>query len=128
LAGFFPVQYAGVSMYDAMYDYEVLTQAWQKYCDDFAPDACNAPTTVVPGRPLEILYFQLCKWPGQGVSKHQEYQYVEKEYMKIEVDDSKDECLIKSAIFENPEKIVNVCHWMDQCRLIDESDQWTIVK
>ena len=28
-AGFFPVQYAGVSMYDAMYDYEVLTRAWK---------------------------------------------------------------------------------------------------
>jgi len=83
-AGFFPVQYAGVSMYDAMYDYEVLTRAWEKYCDDFTPDAYNAPTTVVPGKPLEILDFQLCKWPGQGVSKHQEYQYVEKEYMKAD--------------------------------------------
>ena len=83
-AGFFPVQYAGVSMYDAMYDYEVLTRAWKKYCDDFTPDAYNAPTTVVPGKPLEILDFQLCKWPGQGVSKQQEYQYVEKEYMKAD--------------------------------------------
>ena len=83
-AGFFPVQYAGVSMYDAMYDYEVLTRAWEKYCDDFTPDAYNAPTTVIPGKPLEILDFQLCKWPGQGVSKQQEYQYVEKEYMKAD--------------------------------------------
>ena len=71
-------------MYDAMYDYEVLSRAWEKYCDDFTPDAYNAPTTVVPGKPLEILDFQLCKWPGQGVSKQQEYQYVEKEYMKAD--------------------------------------------
>jgi len=28
-AGFFPVQYAGVSMYDAMYHYDILTQAWE---------------------------------------------------------------------------------------------------
>lgn len=83
-AGFFPVQYAGVSMYDAMYDYEILTRAWEKYCHDFTPDAYNPPTTVVPGKPLEILDFQLCKWPGQGVSKQQEYQYVEKEYMKAD--------------------------------------------
>lgn len=83
-AGFFPVQYAGVSMYDAMYDYEILTSAWEKYCRDFTPDAYNAPTTVVPGKPLEILDFKLCKWPGQGVSKQQEYQYVEKEYMKAD--------------------------------------------
>ena len=83
-AGFFPVQYAGVSMYDAMYDYGVLAQAWEKYCHDFTPDAYNAPTSIVPGKPLDILGFKLCKWPGRGVSKQQEYQYVEKEYMKAE--------------------------------------------
>ena len=83
-AGFFPVQYAGVSMYDAMYDYDILTQAWEKYCHDFTPDAYNAPTTIVPGKLLDILDFKLCKWPGRGVSKEQEYQYVEKEYMKAE--------------------------------------------
>ena len=83
-AGFFPVQYAGVSMYDAMYDYDILTQAWEKYCHDFTPDAYNAPTTIVPGKLLDILDFKLCKWPGRGVSKQQEYQYVEKEYMKAE--------------------------------------------
>ena len=83
-AGFFPVQYAGVSMYDAMYDYDILTQAWEKYCQDFTPDAYNAPTTIVPGKLLDILDFKLCKWPGRGVSKQQEYQYVEKEYMKAD--------------------------------------------
>jgi uroporphyrinogen-III decarboxylase len=83
-AGFFPVQYAGVSMYDAMYDYDILTQAWEKYCHDFTPDAYNAPTTIVPGKLLDILDFKLCKWPGRGVSKQQQYQYVEKEYMKAE--------------------------------------------
>jgi hypothetical protein len=83
-AGFFPIQYAGVSMYDAMYDYDVLTRAWEKYCNDFRPDAYNAPTTVVPGRVLDILDFKLCQWPGHGVSKQKEYQYVEKEYMKAD--------------------------------------------
>jgi Uroporphyrinogen decarboxylase (URO-D) len=83
-AGFFPVQYAGVTMYDAMYDYDILAQAWQTYCNDFTPDAYNAPTTIVPGKLLDILDFKLCKWPGRGVSKAQEYQYVEKEYMKAE--------------------------------------------
>jgi len=83
-AGFFPVQYAGVTMYDAMYDYDILTRAWQKYCDDFTPDAYNAPTTVVPGKVLDILDFKLFKWPGRGVSVKHEYQYVEKEYMKAD--------------------------------------------
>jgi uroporphyrinogen-III decarboxylase len=83
-AGFFPVQYAGITMYDAMYDYDALAGAWEKYCKDFAPDAYNAPTTIVPGKLLDILDFKLCKWPGQGISKEQEYQYVEQEYMKGE--------------------------------------------
>jgi hypothetical protein len=74
-AGFFPVQYAGVTMHDAMYDYDILTQAWEKYCHDFTPDAYNAPTTIVPGKLLDILDFKLCKWPGRGLSKQQEYQY-----------------------------------------------------
>lgn len=82
--GFFPVRYAGVSMYDAMYDYEILAKAWKKYCDDFTPDAYNAPTSVVPGKPLDILDFKLCKWPRRGVSHQQEYQYVEKEYMQAD--------------------------------------------
>jgi hypothetical protein len=83
-AGFFPVQYAGISMYDAMYDYNALTRAWEKYCNDLTPDAYNAPTTVVPGRVLDILDFKLGQWPGHGVSEQSEYQYVEKEYMKAD--------------------------------------------
>ena len=67
-AGFFPVQYAGISMYDAMYDYDTLAKAWTTYCDDFKLDAYNAPMSVVPGKPLDILDFKLCKWPGRGVS------------------------------------------------------------
>ena len=46
----------------------------------------------------------------------------------IVVDDRKTECLIKSAIFESPEKIGNVCDWTDECRLIDENNQWKTVK
>ena len=82
--GFFPIQYAGVTMYDAMYDYDILTRAWEKYCHDFTPDTYNAPTTVVPGKLLDILDFKLGRWPGRGVSKELEYQYVEKEYMKAD--------------------------------------------
>jgi len=83
-AGFFPIQYAGISMYDAMYDYEALTGAWEKFCNDLTPDAYNAPNTVVPGRILDILDFRLGQWPGHGVAEHSEYQYLEKEYMKAD--------------------------------------------
>ena len=30
-AGFFPMQYAGITMYDAMYDYRALGKAWEIY-------------------------------------------------------------------------------------------------
>jgi hypothetical protein len=82
--GFFPIQYAGITMYDAMYDYAALTRAWEKFCNDFTPDTYNAPTTVVPGRVLDILDLKLGRWPGHGVSEKSEYQYVEQEYMKAE--------------------------------------------
>jgi hypothetical protein len=83
-AGFFPISYAGHTMYEAMYDYDILAQAWEKYCADFAPDAYNAPMTIVPAKPLDILDFKLCRWPGHGVPEQSEYQYVEKEYMKAD--------------------------------------------
>ncbi|MEJ2247534.1 MAG: uroporphyrinogen decarboxylase family protein, partial [Acidobacteriota bacterium] len=82
--GFFPVQYAGVSMYDVMYDYDILARAWEKFCNDFRPDTYNAPTTVVPGSVLDILNLKLGQWPGHGVSEQSEYQYVEEEYMKAD--------------------------------------------
>jgi hypothetical protein len=83
-AGFFPMQYAGISMYDAMYDYQALAKAWEIYHQDLDPDAYNAPTTIVPGRVLDTLDLKLYQWPGHGVSKEREYQYVEDEYMKAE--------------------------------------------
>ena len=72
-AGFFPIEYAGATMYDAMYDYEVLTRAWEKYCHDFRPDGYNPPTSIVPGRVLDVLDFKLYQWPGHGLSKEREY-------------------------------------------------------
>jgi hypothetical protein len=71
-------------MYEAMYDYDVLQDIWEKFYIDFAPDAYNAPSNIVPGRALDILDFKLYEWPGRGVPKDSEYQFVEEEYMKRE--------------------------------------------
>ncbi len=46
----------------------------------------------------------------------------------LEVDENTKECLIKCAIFESPEKIGNVCDWTDECRLIDENNNWKTVR
>ena len=83
-AGFFPNEYAGITMYDAMYDYQALGRAVEKYHDDFKPDAYNAPTTVVPGKVMDILDLKTYQWPGHGVDLEREYQYVEGEYMKAQ--------------------------------------------
>jgi uroporphyrinogen-III decarboxylase len=83
-AGFFPIEYAGFTMYDAMYDYDVLIQAWKKFCHDFTLDAHSGPSTIVSGRVLDILDYKLYRWPGHGVDNDGEYQFVEGEYMKAE--------------------------------------------
>ena len=83
-AGFFPNEYAGITMHDAMYDYEALSKAWECYHRDLEPDAYNGPTTIVPGKVLDILDLKLYRWPGHGVAKEREYQFVEEEYMKAE--------------------------------------------
>jgi hypothetical protein len=82
--GHFPIEYAGITWYEAMYDYGKLAQAWTKYHDDFAPDFFNSPRTVVPGKMLDILGFKLYHWAGHNLRKDQEYQFVEGEYMKAE--------------------------------------------
>ncbi|MFZ7113004.1 MAG: uroporphyrinogen decarboxylase family protein [Desulfatiglandales bacterium] len=82
--GFFPMQYAGITMYDAMYDYEALQRCWEIFYKDFAPDAYNGPANIVPGRTLDILDLKLYHWPGHGVSKEREYQFAEDEYMKAD--------------------------------------------
>jgi hypothetical protein len=83
-AGFYSMQYARITMYDAMYDYQLLSKSWDSYHQEFQPDAYNAPTTIVPGKVLDILDLKLYQWPGHGVSREREYQYVEDEYMKAE--------------------------------------------
>jgi hypothetical protein len=82
-AGFFPIQYAGMTMYDAMYNYEALKKAVEKYHLDLEPDVYNA-ATVVPGKALDLLDYKLYQWPGHGLAKEREYQFVEDEYMKAE--------------------------------------------
>jgi hypothetical protein len=80
-AGSFPIEYAGISWYEAMYDYTKLAKAWQKYHDDFNPDGFNAPRIIPPGKALEFIDLKLYRWAGCGLREDQEYQFVEGEYM-----------------------------------------------
>jgi hypothetical protein len=82
-AGHFPVEYGGITFYDAMYDFDALAGAWRKFFTDFDPDSYSAPI-IVSGKICDLLDMKLYRWPGHGVSKEQEYQFVEDEYMKAE--------------------------------------------
>jgi hypothetical protein len=83
-AGFFPLQYGGITPYDAHYDYEKLMGAWEKFYTDFNPDTYNSPASIPPGRVLEDLDCRLYTWAGHGLGKDLNYQFVEGEYMKAD--------------------------------------------
>ena len=81
--GHFPIEYAGVSFHDAMYDVRTMTRAWEKFYTDFQPDSFSSPF-IGSGKILDLLDSKTYHWPGHGVTKESEYQFVEKEYMKAE--------------------------------------------
>ena len=83
-AGHFPIQHAGISWQDAMYDYEKLTRAWQQYHLEFDPDTCSSPMNIPPGKALEILDFVQYRWAGKSLRADQEYQFVEGQYMRAD--------------------------------------------
>ena len=76
-ASFFPARNAGLTLYDAMYDYGELARIWEKYCIEFAPDAYDGPAIMPPGKVFDLLDYTLFKWPGHGVSRERSYQFVE---------------------------------------------------
>jgi len=80
-AGYFPFGYAGVTPYEAMYNYERLGFALKKYNADFLPDARAGSLLYGPGKVLEILDYKLYRWPGHGLPPTTPFQYNEGEYM-----------------------------------------------
>jgi len=78
---FFPVYNAGMTPYDAMYDYEKCAMAFKKFVLDFKPDGHLGAYVPGPGKFFEILDYKLYSWPGHGVAKEQSYQANEGEYM-----------------------------------------------
>lgn len=46
----------------------------------------------------------------------------------LQVDQEGSECTIKSAIYSTPDKIGDVSDWNEECRLIDENNEWIHVE
>jgi uroporphyrinogen-III decarboxylase len=79
--GFFPFIYAGVSLKEAMYDYEKAHDAWIKTIKTFKWDATMPPYTY-SANVFEILGYKQLLWPGHGLKDDAvAFQFVEPSQM-----------------------------------------------
>ena len=80
----FPWISAGMTVQEAMYDYDKCAAAFKKFILDFEPDVQWLAVAPGPGKFYEILDYKLYSWPGHGVSPEHSYQCNEGEYMKAD--------------------------------------------
>jgi hypothetical protein len=79
--GMFPWLKAGMTIEQAMYDYEKCARAFQDFVLEFQPDIHWGALAPGTGKMYEILDYKLYSWPGHGVSPEHVYQANEGEYM-----------------------------------------------
>jgi uroporphyrinogen-III decarboxylase len=85
LTGYFPAKYTGITIEEAMYDYDKMMTAWVKTMAELQLDSFDNPFTIrFLGHILEALDYRQLKWAGHGVGPMSTYQFVEGEYMKAE--------------------------------------------
>jgi len=84
LPSMFAFLHAGITPYDAMYDYEKSTSAFKDFIIEMDPDMHIGAAQAGPGKFYEMMDYKLYAWPGHGVAKEHCYQMLEGEYMKPE--------------------------------------------
>src|SRR5512136_266565 len=84
LPSMFPFLNAGMTVQEAMYDYDKCVAAFKKFILKFKPDMHIGAAAPGPGKFFEILDYKLYSWPGHGVAAEHCYQCNEKEYMQAE--------------------------------------------
>jgi hypothetical protein len=84
LPSMFPFINAGMTIQEAMYDYDKCAAAFKKFILEFKPDMHIGAAAPGPGKFFEILDYKLYAWPGHGVAPTSSYQCHEGEYMKAE--------------------------------------------
>jgi len=82
LPSMFPFINAGMTVQEAMYDYDKCAAAFKRFILEFKPDMHIGAAQAGPGKFYEILDYKLYKWPGHGVAPEHSYQCLEGEYMK----------------------------------------------
>ncbi|UCB42128.1 MAG: hypothetical protein JSV77_06565 [Dehalococcoidales bacterium] len=79
--GNMPLEWAGTSLRNAMYDYNEFKRVAKKFIHDFEMDTYMGPGAL-PGRLYDLLDYKLYKWPGGGLPDDATgLQFVEGEYM-----------------------------------------------
>jgi len=81
LPSMFPYLNAGITVEEAMYDYDKCTAAFKEFILEFEPDMHIGASVAGPGKFYEILDYKLYSWPGHGVAPEHSYQCNEGEYM-----------------------------------------------
>ena len=84
LPSMFPFINAGMTVQEAMYDYDKCVAAFKKFILEFKPDMHIGAAAPGPGKFYGILDYKLYAWPGHGVPPEHSYQCFEGEYMKAE--------------------------------------------
>ncbi len=77
----FPYNYGGVTLGEAMHDYDAARRACHKFLDDYQPDLDFGPVLAYPGTPMGMMGMNYMKWPRHGLDENVMYQFVEEEYM-----------------------------------------------
>jgi uroporphyrinogen-III decarboxylase len=82
--GNLPYTNYGITLHDAMYDYELAVKACKKFNEQYSEDLeYFAGPWVTPGKVLELLDYKLYSWPGGKLAKDvPSVQCMEGEYMK----------------------------------------------
>src|SRR4030042_1481418 len=82
LPSMFPFINAGMTVQEAMYDYDKCAAAFRKFILEYKPDMHIGAAQAGPGKFYEILDYKLNQGPGHGGAPEHSYQCVEQEYMK----------------------------------------------
>jgi hypothetical protein len=78
----FPWTNAGMTVEEAMYDYDKCGEVFQNFVLEFEPDVHWGAYAPGSGKMYETLDYTLYSWPGHGVAPEHCYQCNEGEYMK----------------------------------------------
>lgn len=82
--GIYALKRLGLQPKDIFYDnHKEAAIAYTRFATDFEPDS-NFLGLLFSGPALEVLDYQVLRWPGKGLPPDKSYQYLEQEFMKAD--------------------------------------------